>query len=222
MAIKITSSPLLLKRYPDAFPGQCMFLKNTCTKCGTRFPEGQAMVTCPKCSADRERCRNKVMPNENCCRIHAEQRTYSLYKTVAASIGDAALEEFIEKEEFDLTQEFALAKIAITGALSGTTPDPKSLMKLLTQFFAIAERKKKIDQGEVINLTWNDDLVNELRKTFRRYVNSLAVTLEAKIPIGVALTADDKANLVKEIFAEVRAQTHLLGNQLTMPPTTEM
>lgn len=216
MALKIIGNPTLEKLYPEEFPNQCAYLKNICPSCGNRYPAG-IILDCPTCGAKRPRCQNKHMTNEDACRTHVHGRPYSLYTQIAATLADSSLEEFIEKENYDLTQEFALARIALSGALENGKMTSDELLERLDMFFKIAQRKKKIEEGDVINLSWNDDLVVALKKRWRQTILSLEEVLKTEIsnlPLKEEVDLDFTINV---ILTKVRQQSKLIGNKMTTP-----
>ncbi len=91
--------------------------------------------------------------------------------------------------------------------------DPKSiksdkLLAMCKDFFTIAEKKKNIEQGQVLNISWNDDLVNSLRTRVRNLIKTFEAILEEKI---------EDPDLRKEILTELRDRTKLVGNMVTVP-----
>lgn len=217
MPIKVKGNPELEKLYPDEFPNQCACLKNICPECGTRFPSGIVLV-CPTCGAKRPRCQNKHMTNEEVCRTHVSGRPYSLYTKLAAQINDASLEEFIERETYDLSQEFALAKIALSAALDNQQITSKELMENLNAFFTIAQKKKRIEEGETLNVQWNDELVVALRKRWRKTLIALEGVLIDSIKEIPSVPKDfDYEFWVKKVMTRVKEQSKLLGNAITVP-----
>lgn len=217
MPLKVKGNQELEKLYPDEFPNQCACLKNICPNCGNRYPAG-IVLTCPTCGTPRPRCQNKHMANEDVCRTHAVGRPYSLYTKLAAQINDASLEEFIEKETYDLSQEYALAKIALSAALENQNITSKELMENLNAFFTIAQKKKRIEEGDVINVQWNDELVVALRKRWRKTLLALETVLTDSLKEIPNLPEDfDSEFWIKKVMTRVREQSKLLGNNLTVP-----
>lgn len=162
-----------------SFKDQCVCFKRVCDICGHRF-EGTE-TKCPVCGALRPRCQHKAMKGEEVCRMHSKAKPYSLYTKLSASISDAALEEFIEKENNDLEQEFALARLALSGALDNQKLNSKTLMHLVKVFFEVAEKKKNVEKGQQINISWNDELAASLRKRFRFFIKSVNDVLSENI-----------------------------------------
>lgn len=217
MPIKVKGNPELEKLYPDEFPNQCACLKNICPECGNRYPSGIVLV-CPVCGAKRPRCQNKHMANEEVCRTHVSGRPYSLYTKLAAQINDASLEEFVERETYDLSQEFALAKIALSAALENQQITSKELMENLNSFFTIAQKKKRIEEGDVINVQWNDELVVALRKRWRKTLIALeGVLIDSVKEIPNVPEDFDDEFWVKKVMTRVKEQSKLLGNSITVP-----
>lgn len=213
-SVKVTTMPSLAKLYPDEFEGQCAALKNFCPNCGKRFEKYKTEC---KCGTKRPRCQNKAMRNEDVCVTHAKNRAYKLYSKLAATISDSQLEEFIEKDQRDLTQEFALARIALSGALDNRSISSEQLMSLVKEFFDIALKKKRIEEGDLVNIQWNDDMANALRLRFRNIIKELGDTLKAHLTDDVLRADVDKDELLKKIFYDLKKVTKLLGNKLTAP-----
>lgn len=214
MGLKVLGNPTLEKLYPDEKMNQCSYLKNICPKCYNRYPAG-IVLECSHCGTPRPRCQNLKMTNEDCCRQHAHGRPYSLYTQVAAQLADSSLEEFIEKENYDLTQEFALARIALAGAMENGQMTSTDLMERLDMFFKIAQRKKKIEEGDTINLSWNDDLVIALKKRWRLTIQALEGVLKEeimKLPLKEEVDVDF---LINVILTKVRQESKLIGNRMT-------
>ena len=189
------------------FENQCVAFIRVCPKCGTRFPIGADH--CISCGEPRPRCQHRAMENEIVCRSHSFGRPYSIYSKLAATLSDSVLEEIVEADDRDLSQEYALAKVALSSVLD----DPKSiksdkLLAMCKDFFTIAEKKKNIEQGQVLNISWNDDLVNSLRTRVRNLIKTFEALLEEKI---------EDPDLRKEILTELRDRAKLVGNMVTVP-----
>ena len=158
------------------------------------------------------------MANEEVCRTHVSGRPYSLYTKLAAQINDASLEEFVERETYDLSQEFALAKIALSAALENQQITSKELMENLNAFFTIAQKKKRIEEGDVINVQWNDELVVALRKRWRKTLIALeGVLIDCVKEIPNVPEDFDGEFWVKKVMTRVKEQSKLLGNSITVP-----
>ena len=97
------------------FEGQCTAFRVICPECGNKFPTGSR--ECPSCGAERPRCQNKALPGEVVCRKHLKKRNFTLYNKLAATLTDTELEEIIEADDHDLSQEFALARVCVSAAL---------------------------------------------------------------------------------------------------------
>ena len=190
------------------FKDQCTAFRSICKECGTKFPSGSR--TCPNCGAVRPRCTNHVVKGETVCRKHMKGRPYTLYTKLAATLADTELEEIIEADDKDLSQEFALARICLSAALD--TPEAyssKDIMDMVRQFFIIAEKKKNIEQGQVLNISWNDDLVNSLRTRVRKLIRTFAEIIDTNI-------VDE--DLKKKMLEELYSKTKLNGNMISSPP----
>ena len=141
-----------------------------------------------------------------------------MYTKLAAQINDASLEEFIEKETYDLSQEFALAKIALSAALENQQITSKELLDNLSQFFNIAQKRKRIEEGDVINVQWNDELVVALRKRWRKTLQALELVLTTHLAEIPGVPEDfDKEFWVKKVMTAVRQESKLIGNAITAP-----
>lgn len=187
---------------------QCVAYKRTCPVCGERFNPQD--LKCGYCGSDRPRCKNRAMDGEELCRCHISGRSYSLYNKLCGTLTDAALEEFIERDERGLEQEFALAKIALSCVLDeGKKPSSEQLMKMVKEFFVVAEKKKNIEKGQVLNISWNDDLVNSLRLRVRKLIRTFAEILDENI---------QDAELKKKMMVTLKERTKLMGNMITSPP----
>ena len=190
------------------FEDQCTAFRAVCKECGTRFPSGSR--ECPNCGATRPRCMNRVVKGEVVCRKHMKGRPFTLYTKLAATIADTELEELIEADDKDLSQEFALARVCLSAALD--TPEAyssKDLLDMVKQFFIIAEKKKNIEQGQVLNISWNDDLVNSLRSRVRKLIRTFSEILEDNI---------QDEDLKKKMLNELYTKTKLNGNMISSPP----
>jgi hypothetical protein len=190
------------------FENQCTAFRSLCPNCGNKFPSGSR--ECPECGATRPRCQNKVVKGEVVCRSHMKGRNISLYNKLAATISDTELEEIIEADDHDLSQEFALARICISGALDDPSAySSKQILAMLKDFFTIAEKKKNIEQGQVLNISWNDDLVNSLRARVRKLIRTFSEIIEENV------TDED---LKKQMLEDLYNRTKLNGNMISCPP----
>jgi len=190
------------------FEDQCTAFRAVCPECGTRFPSGSR--ECPECGASRPRCRNKVVKGEVVCRCHMKGRNFSLYNKLAATLTDTQLEEFIEADDRDLSQEFALARICVSAALDNPGDySSRAVLGMVKDFFSIAEKKKNIEQGQVLNISWNDDLVNSLRVRVRKLIRTFSDLVNEFV---------DDPELRKEMLKELYARTKLNGNMISCPP----
>lgn len=185
---------------------QCVAFVRVCKNCGTRFPSGSRK--CVACGAIRPRCQHIAMEGEEVCRSHATGRPYSLYSKLAATLSDGALEELVGMDDRDLSQEFALAKVALSCALDEHEVSSRQLLAMVKDFFTIAEKKKNIEQGQLLNISWNDDLVNSLRTRMRKLVKTFEEILKEYVP-------DEE--LRKKMLTELRTRTKLIGNSVTVP-----
>lgn len=217
MALKIKGNAELEKLYPEEFPNQCSCLKNICPECGSKYPSGVVLI-CPVCGAKRPRCQNKHMANEDVCRMHAHGRPYSLYTKLAAQISDSSLEEFVEKETYDLSQEFALAKIALSAALENQQITSSELLENLTKFFNIAQKRKKIEEGDIINVQWNDELIVAMRKRWRKTLLALEEVLQFAVKEIPNLPKDFDIDFwIRKVMTHVKERSKILGNSITSP-----
>lgn len=191
-----------------AFENQCVAYRRTCPSCGTRFPLGA--TKCIECGEVRPRCQHRAMENNIVCRSHATGRPYSIYSKLAGTLSDTVLEEIIEADDRDTSQEFALARIALSTVLDhpGEVKSDK-LLQMIKDFFTIAEKKKNLEQGQVLNISWNDDLANSLRIRIRKLLKTFEQILEEYIP---------DQELRYKILVELKERTKLQGNLITSPP----
>lgn len=217
--IKTKGNAALEVLYPDEFLNQCIALKNTCS-CGVRFVGTE--LTCQACGAKRTRCQKRSMANEDTCPSHAHARPYSLYSRLASTLSDAAIEEFIEKDNLDLTQEFALARLALSGILEKQNITSEELMTRLNEFFTIAQKKKKIEEGHILKISWNDDLFNSLKKRWRLIIREMETVLKEELQPELFKEGVDVDYLLKKVFTEVKERSKMLGNQLTLTDLPEL
>lgn len=190
------------------FEGQCTAFRAICPECGTKFPSGSRK--CPTCGADRPRCQQHVVQGEVVCRKHLKGRPFSLYTKLAATLADTELEELIEADDHDLSQEFALARVCVSAALDNPGEySSKQILGMVRDFFTIAEKKKNIEQGQVLNISWNDDLVNSLRARVRKLIRTFAEILDDNI---------QDEELKKKMLEELYSKTKLNGNMISSPP----
>lgn len=197
-----TTDPTYIK------PNQCVAFIRVCPQCGTRFPVGSRK--CISCGAVRPRCQHTAMEGETVCRSHATGRPYSIYSKLAATLVDGALEELVEADDRDLSQEFALAKVALSHALDQTPVQvsSKDLLSMIKEFFIIAEKKKNIEQGQMLNISWNDDLVNSLRQRVRKMVKVFEEILDVYI---------EDESLKTKMKQDFREKMKTFGNSITVP-----
>ena len=190
------------------FRDQCAALRAVCPECGTRFPSGSR--ECPECGAKRPRCKQHAMKNEIFCRSHMRNRPFTLYNKLAATIADTELEEIIEADDRDLSQEFALARVCLSAAMDD--PDSytsKDILDMVKQFFIIAEKKKNIEQGQVLNITFNDDMVTAFRARFRKILRVFKELVDEYV---------EDENIRKKMLDDLYTKTKLTGNMLSSPP----
>lgn len=189
------------------FEGQCVAFVRVCPKCGTRFPPGSDH--CISCGEPRPRCQHKAMQGETVCRAHASGRPYSIYSKLAATLSDTVLEEIVEADDRDLSQEFALARVALSSVLDNPQQiKSEKLLAMVKDFFTIAEKKKNIEQGQVLNIAWNDDLVNSLRTRVRKLIKTFEAILDEFI---------EDEDLKKKIMVELQERTRMPGNMVSVP-----
>ena len=190
------------------FEGQCTAFRAICPNCGNRFPSGSRV--CPTCGEDRPRCQGHAVQGEVVCRKHMKGRHFTLYTKLAATIADTELEELIEADDHDLSQEFALARLCVSTALDNPGEyNSKQILAMLKDFFTIAEKKKNIEQGQVLNISWNDDLVNSLRARVRKLIRTFSEIIDDNI-------ADP--DVKKKMLEELYQKTKLNGNMISSPP----
>lgn len=193
------------------FDNQCVCYKRICS-CGYKFKSGE--TTCPQCGKARQRCQNKATFGEETCRVHASGRAYTLYNRLAASLSDSAIEELIERDDRSLDQEFILAKIALSSYLdlSESEISSKELMRLVKEFFIIAEKKKNIESGQTLNIAWDDKVVNALRTRMKILIKAFINIIDKYI---------DDPDVKQQILIELKEQTTMFGNMLTVPDSPD-
>ena len=211
-----------------AFENQCTAFRAICPECGTKFPSGSR--ECPNCGATRPRCQNTALKGEVVCRKHLKGRTLKLSKTMRkmnlaykvimallagvslmlATLTDTELEEIVTADDRDLSQEFALARVCISAALDNPRMySSRDILIMLKDFFTIAEKKKNVEQGQVLNISWNDDLVNSLRSRVRKLIRTFSEIVEENIT--------DSA-LKKKMLEDLYTRTKINGNMVSCPP----
>lgn len=193
------------------FENQCVCYKRLCS-CGYRFKAGEAV--CPQCGKPRQRCQNKATFGEETCRIHASGRAYTLYNRLAASLSDSAIEELIERDDRSLEQEFTLAKVALSSYLDSSEENvsSKELMRLVKEFFIIAEKKKNIESGQTLNIAWDDKVVNALRTRMKILIKAFINIIDKYI---------NDPDVKQQILIELKEQTTMFGNMLTVPDSPD-
>lgn len=196
----------------EEFKDQCVAYKRLCPDCGTRFKPDD--VKCPNCGAPRPRCKNRAMAGEEVCRSHAHGRPYSLYSRLAAALTDAPLEELLDEEKLrDLDEPYVLAKIALSSVFDEEDkPDSEKIIGMVKQFFIIAEKKRNIESGKMLNIAWDDKTLNILRARVKKYFITLKQVLDRNIQ-----DEDLKLKILKELHDEMK----LVGNQITAPDREE-
>lgn len=186
---------------------QCVAYVRVCPKCGNKFPIGS--TSCKICGEARPRCSNTAMEGEHVCRAHAVGRPYSIYSKLAAQLSDSVLEEIVAADDRDLSQEFALAKVALSHALDQTPQvSSKELLGMIKDFFTIAEKKKNIESGQTLNISWGDEMVNSLRLKIRKLIKTFEEILKEYVK---------DEDLCNQIMLELRERTKLIGNSVTVP-----
>ena len=88
----------------------------------------------------------------------------------------------------------------------------------MSQFFNIAQKRKRIEEGDVINVQWNDELVVALRKRWRKTLQALELVLTSHLSEIPGIPSDfDKEFWIKKVMTAVRQETKLIGNAITSP-----
>lgn len=190
-----TSEPDYIKH------NQCIAYVRVCPKCGTKFLP--ADTVCSGCGENRPRCSSLAMKGDEYCRHHKSTRPFSLYSKLAGTVSDTVLEELIMSDDHSLSEEFAVARLMLAEAVEKRADIPyKDVMTIIKEFFTIAEKKKKIEEGEVVNITWNDDVVNTMRSRMRMLVTIFADLVKEYVPGKEAQ---------KECLEKLRERTRLNG-----------
>lgn len=209
----------LLEKYPAEKPRQCVHWKTLCPECEEKFPGLE--TTCPHCGTIRQRCRNAPMENEDSCRKHMRARPYSILTLAAGSLADGMLQEMIEGDERDLTEEYqtsryvlALQSKALLELLSDKDKpvDPKvvaSYAKASKTFFEIAEKRKKIEDGEQITITIDPQSKQHIQRRISIMIQAFREVLEEYIH------AD---SVRKEMLYSLQQKLKLPGNKRTIVP----
>lgn len=202
----------LIDDYPPTRENQCTHWKSICPECGVRFPK---LATVCECGAKRERCRNVCMDGEDSCRVHMRGRTYNIFTVAAQNFADSALENMIERDDRDLAQEYQLARALIAQELDpdklGTGGvDGIKLMKMLSMFFDIADKRKKIESGETLNVQIGDEARRFIQQRMKSFVGAIDQTLKEFFP--------EQESLRLQILERVRELASLPGNEKTIVP----
>lgn len=193
----------------EEFHNQCIAYVRNCT-CGTRFKSGDTF--CPNCGKERPRCSNRAMEGEEFCRVHAVHRAYSPYNKLVSKLSDQTLEEFIESDDRGLSQEYALAKVALSHAMElekDELPSSEELLKMVKQFFEIAEKKHNIEKGQTLNIAWDDEMVTTLRSRLRKYLSTM---------IDIIKEEDISEETKERMIQKLHERTKMMGNAITAPP----
>jgi TusA-related sulfurtransferase len=152
------------------------------------------------------------MEGEHYCRIHAPNRTLSIYDIAAGNVADTTMEELIEKGNLrDLTSEFALTKLALAELHNNNVPAEARLDALL-KFFTVAEKLQKIETGGLLNINWSDPLVVAVRDKFSKLIGCFVELLNKFVE-------DDETR--KIILENLKKETQMIGNSLTIRPAEE-
>lgn len=209
----------LIEKYPAEKPRQCVHWKTLCPECEARFP-GLA-TECPECGAVRQRCKNRAMENEDSCRRHMRARPYSILTLASSALADGILEEMIEGDERDLTEEYQTSRYILahqSAVLIKALNDPDTLLdpkvvsgytKASKTFFEIAERRKKIEDGEQLTITIDPQSKQFIQRRINAILKAFKEVLEEHIH------AD---SVVKEILYALQQKLKLPGNARTIVP----
>lgn len=192
---------------------RCQAYLLVCPECGTKFQPGETQ--CSKCGAERPRCSNSAVKGEIFCSAHLQQRPKSIYAKLADTLTDSELEELIQADDHDVSQEFALARICVASAVEKAKEkgySEKTILNMLKDFFTIAEKKKNIEQGQELNISWNDEMVNSLRLKIRSVLKAVVSVANEEIK-----DPEDRARFLKK----VKARTKMSSKMAINPPTPE-
>ena len=160
-------------------------------------------------------CKNQCMEGEDSCRVHMRGRTYNIFTVAAQNIADSALENMIERDDRDLAQEYQLARALIAQELDPEKLGKKGvdgikLMKMLSMFFDIADKRKKVESGETLNVQIGDDARRFIQQRMKAFVGAMGTALEEFLP--------EKESLRLAILQRVKELAALSGNEKTMIP----
>ena len=220
--IKVTDNPALAKLFPAYLTkgNQCSCLNNTCSECGEKFPNEAApefmqegiVVKCPNCGAWRRRCGSIAMANSDVCRKHLGHRQYSLYTKLASHIADISIDELLalDTDQWDLTTEFNLAKVALSAQLEQGKITSEQLLDNLQKFFKIAELKKKIESGETLQIKYDDETYQQLRAKWRKMLFTLEGIMQEELSVHPGFESKEKrSEFIRTCFARLKKQTEL-------------
>jgi hypothetical protein len=188
---------------------QCIAYVRNCT-CGHHFKPSDTY--CVSCGKERPRCSNTAMDGEELCRVHAVHRAYSPYNKLVSKLSDSTLEEFIESDDRGLSQEYALAKLALSHAMElekDQLPTSEELLRMVKEFFTIAEKKHNIEKGQTLNIAWDDELVSTLRSRLRKYLSTM---------IDIINEEDIPQDTKQRMLEKLHSRTQMMGNAITAPP----
>ena len=91
-------------------------------------------------------------------------------------------------------------------------------MENLNAFFNIAQKRKRIEEGDIINVQWNDELVVALRKRWRKTLIALEAVLTEQLKTIPGIDPEfDFEFFIKKVMTEVKIKSKSLGNNITTP-----
>jgi len=205
----------LIGSFPEKRGRQCPHAKNIC-ECGHVFDRALNKVdfqmSCPACGKPRQRCGNACMSNEDKCRKHAQGRAHSPYTQLVAQNAEVAFEELLERDGLSYDEEAMMAKIYLAQMLEGKKPDElpptKDILEAIETVVRIGERVKKLQQGEHLQISINDESAAQIRKQVRKYIVAFKESMNEHNV--------DPATIVR-VLRTVQEKTKLKGNSVTLP-----
>lgn len=159
-----------------------MCFVNKCGTCDSRF--SKLTLVCG-CGEKRKRCGGIVLQGKKTCRSHMSDVDCSVYHALAKQIPAEVLEHIVERDDRDLTVQYAAAQVVLAQILD--KPDgevaPQVKLRMCKEFFEIAKLRKTVEQGEVVNVAFDDKMADKLRQRFKAFLDTLMQALvDEKIP----------------------------------------
>lgn len=208
----------MLVQFPETRTGpagsQCTWLRNYCITCGKRFEDVrlksgalEPVMECTFCNTRRARCTKVKSKNEDSCRVHQRGRTLGVYTLLAGGQSDISFEDILERDNKDLVEEFALARMAIMEMLArdpDQRPPAEMMLTHIKTFFEIAEKRKKLEDGDIISVRFDDEAAAQVRKQVRATIKAFADAINE---------AGLSPSVQAQIIASARDKLHRMGNE---------